>query len=248
MSVLLRSLIVAALAALPVNPTIAASDQTALDEVAAQFEAVVFGREYGYGDDRLVVRKWTSRPVFAFFTAPGFDLEPHLRTIVDQAKRIGDLTDLSAGVTRNADKANLRFGFYPREDFAKLRGDKNDPEFQRFVQESACISISKLADESKGTIASGTIMVGTDIDEAMRRHCIVEEMVQMMGLPNDACHYRPSLFCEEDFVNSLTRRDIILLDVLYDDRLTPGMAQEDALPLARKLIGERLNEGAPVAH
>jgi hypothetical protein len=194
------------------------------------------------------VRKWTSRPVFAFFTAPGFDLEHHLRTIIDQAKKISELTDLSAGVTRNADKANLRFGFYPREDFAKLRGDKDDPEFQRFVRESACIGISKLADESTGTIASGTIMVGTDIDEAVRRHCVVEEMVQMMGLSNDACHYRPSLFCEKDFVNSLTRRDTILLAVLYDERMEAGMPQEDALPLARKLIGERLNEDTSLSH
>ena len=86
------------------------------------------------------------------------------------------------------------------------------------------------------------IMIGTDIDEGLRRHCLLEEMVQMMGLPNDACFYRPSLFCEDDYVSGMTQADIMLFKTLYDPRLQPGMAREDALPIARQILAELSGE------
>ena len=57
-------------------------------------------------------------------------------------------------------------------------------------------------------------------------------------MPNDACHYRPSLFCEYDRVAAMTPADQILLRTLYDRRLTPGMARDDARPIFRQIIAE----------
>ena len=63
-------------------------------------------------------------------------------------------------------------------------------------------------------------------------------VVVIVGLPNDACHYRPSLFCEADRVFALTPADRILLRTLYDPRLSAGMAREEALPIVRIIVGE----------
>src|SRR5690606_11798226 len=132
----------------------------------------------------------------------------------------------------------LRLGFYPRADFAKMPGSRDDPEFRRWVTTSACIALAVSDSEQAGRIKAGAIAIGTDISESQRQHCILEEMVQVLGLPNDACHYRPSLFCEADRVFALTPADAILLKTLYDERLAVGMTREEARPLVRQIIAE----------
>src|SRR3546814_20331915 len=86
----------------------------------------------------------------------------------------------------------LRFGFYPRADFVKMPGPHDDPEYRRWVETSACIALAvgEGGDGGRGRIKSGAIALGTDIPEPQRQHCILEELVQVLGLPNDARPYQ----------------------------------------------------------
>lgn len=213
------------------------------ETIVAQFEDVAFGHEHGASQG--VVQKWTEMPSLALYRAADYDINPYLRAIIGHFKAISELTGVKISTASAPEGATLRLGFYPRSDFGKMPGRKDDPEFRRWVATSACIAIAVNDSEEIGRIKAGAIAIGTDIPEQQRQHCILEEIVQVMGLPNDACHYRPSLFCEYDRVFSLTPADAILLRTLYDRRLPAGMKKDEARPIVRQIIAERMAETAP---
>lgn len=211
--------------------------QPGLDQVVRQFEDVAFGHEHGAA--RGILQKWTERPGIALFTGESWDLRPYLPAIQSHLGAIGHLTGLPAVPERtDARKATLRLGFYPRAKFAQMPRAGSEAEFRRWVSTSACVALAVEDPQRAGRIVAAAIAIGTDIPESQRRHCILEELVQSMGLPNDACHYRPSLFCEADRVFELTSADRILLRTLYDRRLTAGMARDEALPIVRAIVAE----------
>ena len=204
-----------------------------------QFDDVAFGHEHGAV--RGILQKWTEKPGLALFTGESWDLRPYLPAIQSHLGAIGRLTGLPAVPERvDARKATLRLGFYPRVDFAQMPRVGSEAEFSRWVSTSACVALAVEDPQRAGRIVAAAIAIGTDIPESQRRHCILEELVQSMGLPNDACHYRPSLFCEADRVFELTPADRILLRTLYDPRLTAGMARDEALPIVRAIVAEQM--------
>ncbi len=207
-----------------------------MEAVVAQFSHVAFGHEHGVSRD--IIQKWSVPPSIAFFIRPKFDVEPHIRRIRGLLTDIHGLTGLSLTPASSGNLVTLRVGFYPRSDFRKLPLGAATEDTRRFFSESACIAVAVNDPGRPGDITTGAIVIGTDISERLRRHCIVEELVQVLGLPNDACRYRPSLFCEDDIVDEMTPADRILLATLYDQRIAVGMSRVDAMPLVRQVISE----------
>ena len=207
-----------------------------LEQLSRQFEAVALGHEHGPASG--ILQKWDRDLRMALFAAPGWDVRPYLSDIGEHIRSIEKLTGIRVRPAKSVDTATLRFGFYPRADFAKMPGDRDDPEYRRWVETSACIALAIGDGTGGGRIRAGAIAIGTDISEQQRRHCILEELVQVLGLPNDACHYRPSLFCEKDRVFELTAADALLLRTLYDRRLASGMPREEVVPIARAVLAE----------
>ena len=78
----------------------------------------------------------------------------------------------------------------------------------------------------------------------MRRACVHEELAQGLGLANDSPAARPSIFNDDDEFALLTRHDEILLELLYDPALRPGMTPDEARPILRSLLDRRA--GGPV--
>jgi len=67
--------------------------------------------------------------------------------------------------------------------------------------------------------------------DLLRRSCVHEELAQGMGLANDYPNARPSIFNDDEEFALLTRHDELLLRMLYDPRLTPGMTETEARPI-----------------
>ncbi len=206
------------------------------EAVVQQFSDVAFGNEHG--PSREIIQKWSEAPSLGFFVRSEDDLQPHIARIANLLADVDGLTGLSVTSATSQKPVTLRFGFYPRSDFRKLPIRNDTEQTHRFLSESACVALAVSDANRPGDITTGAIVIGTDISDGLQRHCIIEEMVQVMGLPNDACRYRPSLFCEDDFVDEMTRADRMLLAALYDDRLTVGMSRVAAMPLVREVIRE----------
>ncbi len=72
----------------------------------------------------------------------------------------------------------------------------------------------------------------------MRRSCLHEEIAQAMGLANDSPAARPSIFNDDEEFALLTTHDELLLRILYDRRLRPGMTAAEARPIVQRIAEE----------
>jgi hypothetical protein len=85
------------------------------------------------------------------------------------------------------------------------------------------------------------VVIRAEHPDLMRLACIDEEIAQGLGLANDSPHARPSIFNDNQEFALLTPQDELMLRMLYDPSLTPGMTADQARPiaaaLATRLIG-----------
>ena len=70
------------------------------------------------------------------------------------------------------------------------------------------------------------------------RTCVVEELTQILGLPNDSDSVKPSIFNDQSRYSELTDHDRRMLKMLYDPRITPGMPRKEALRQGRLILNE----------
>lgn len=88
--------------------------------------------------------------------------------------------------------------------------------------------------------AHAVALIRAELPPLLRQSCIHEELAQGMGLANDSPTVRPSIFNDDEEFALLTRHDELLLKILYDPRLHPGMTEEEATPIVRMIAGELL--------
>ncbi|MBO6520507.1 MAG: DUF2927 domain-containing protein [Rhodospirillales bacterium] len=67
------------------------------------------------------------------------------------------------------------------------------------------------------------IVINSLLDEDHITHCLLEELTQAMGLPNDSERLRPSIFNESSMLTRLSVLDRILIRSVYDPRIGTGM-------------------------
>jgi hypothetical protein len=116
---------------------------------------------------------------------------------------------------------------------------KSDLEMDETVRASAngavCYGIVR---HDQAGIISALVVVPATAPRATLHQCIVEEMSQALGLFNDSDAARSSIFNDHSPYVDLTEQDQIMLRLLYDRRLTPGMTQVEATPILRKILAE----------
>lgn len=88
------------------------------------------------------------------------------------------------------------------------------------------------------TYTRAVALIRTENPGLLRLSCFHEELAQGLGLANDSPEARPSIFNDDDEFALLTRHDELLLRMLYDPRLRPGMTAEEARPIVRILARE----------
>lgn len=81
-------------------------------------------------------------------------------------------------------------------------------------------------------------LMRAELPARLRSSCIHEELAQGMGLANDSPAARPSIFNDDEEFALLTRHDELLLQILYDPRLRPGMTEAEATPIVRRIAQE----------
>ena len=87
-------------------------------------------------------------------------------------------------------------------------------------------------------IVKGVVVVNVERTDAAIDHCLLEELTQTMGLPNDSDLLRPSLFSDRDRLVEYAPVDRLLIRTLYDHRMAAGLPREKALLVARTILTE----------
>lgn len=82
-------------------------------------------------------------------------------------------------------------------------------------------------------------LIRAEQPDLLRKSCLHEEIAQGLGLPNDFQQARPSIFNDDDEFALLTTHDEMLLNMLYDKRLSAGMTVDEARPIIYILAREQ---------
>ncbi|WP_112309283.1 DUF2927 domain-containing protein [Pseudogemmobacter bohemicus] len=99
-----------------------------------------------------------------------------------------------------------------------------------------------LSDGDSGNYRRAVAVVRAEHPDLLRQSCYHEEIAQGLGLANDSPRARPSIFNDDEEFALLTRQDELMLKILYDPEMWPGMTEEDAAPVVRR-IAQRLMGG-----
>ena len=226
-------------------------------EILANFERIAFYDEYVRGSG---LTRASSEPTRLKRWPGPVRMTMEFGATVDRAQRTRDENELRsyarrlARVTRHpisvSDPASANFhvlvmGEDDRgEAIARIRQlvPNIDPAaldiFRRLPRSIHCLVLAFSAEPDGYDYAQAIAFIRAEHPDLMRRSCIHEEVAQGLGLPNDSPRARPSIFNDDDEFALLTSHDEVLLRILYDRRLAPGMSLEEARPLLREIVAE----------
>ena len=98
------------------------------------------------------------------------------------------------------------------------------------------------SDPATSVYVAAVAVIPTEHPDLLRLSCIHEELAQALGLPNDSNAARPSIFNDDEEYALLTRQDELMLRILYNPALRPGMTEQQARPIVQSLAS-RLTGG-----
>ncbi len=93
----------------------------------------------------------------------------------------------------------------------------------------------------KGRIKRATIKINAGVlDSSTAKACILEELTQALGLFGETEAETQTMLHDGIGYLDLGQMDRLMIQVLYNERLTPGMSGERAMPIAKTLIEDWL--------
>lgn len=118
--------------------------------------------------------------------------------------------------------------------------DSSVRAFVNLDRSTLCL-VMAFSGAGQASYTQAVALIRAEHPDLLRLSCVHEELAQGMGLANDSPAARPSIFNDDEEFGLLTTHDELLLQMLYDDRLTPGMSAAEAGPIARELAREYLS-------
>jgi hypothetical protein len=101
-------------------------------------------------------------------------------------------------------------------------------------QSTYCVALTQSEGDSS-VYNRAFIVIRAEHPDLLRLSCIHEELAQALGLPNDSPRARPSIFNDDEEFALLTVQDELMLRMLYNPALHPGMRLTEARPIVEEL-------------
>lgn len=239
------------------------ADAASVDQVLQHFESVVFGNEYDIQgiSGATHIQKWVG-PVRVNVNAMIGQVKPkagggrelkleRARPTNEQValirKHLTTLVRLTGVKSENADKdankpANLIIRFLPRLAMGQPFVAKDiDPKIlAKLGRAGVCYFVTSSI--RSGAMFRGLIVVNNELPPDQMDACLLEEMTQAFGMPNDSDIVSPSIFNQKGQLRALSKTDVAMVKTLYDRRLPAGTPRKDAIRLARDILAEKLAE------
>ena len=164
-------------------------------------------------------------------------------------RRLASITGLEMSISKvNANFIILFLDLDERRDFGQKLSQlmpQLTPAMIKIITSSPrstfCSAFSLSEPPKNYEYTAALVLIKSEHSKVMRKSCIHEEMAQSLGLTNDSKSARPSIFNDDEEFALLTRHDELLLKILYDKRLKPGMNNKIALPIVRQIAEELMD-------
>lgn len=228
------------------------------DILVRNFERIAFYDEYELGSiqkSRATVagtlRRWQDPVRIGIEFGPSVPAAMRAmdtQTITQYAARLGRVTNHPISAVKSG--ANFHVFIMSEDDRAALPErvrqivpnlNSGTIELLRNMPRSLyCVVIAFGGTQDDSTYKGAIALVRAEHPDLMRRSCIHEEVAQGLGLANDSPAARPSIFNDDDEFSLLTTHDEMLLRMLYDPRLSPGMSLSQAHPILQDIANSLL--------
>ncbi len=215
------------------------------------FEKIALSEEYERGAGLRpsrggfsAVKKWTKPIRMTAEFGPGVpqgQIEGDRAAVARYAARLSRIT--GHPITMSASGANFHVLFMSEDDrpliaprIRQLVPDVNPTAlriFNNLPRGIHCLVIAFSDTRDGYDYGQAVAVIRSEHPDLMRLACIHEEVAQGLGLGNDSPRARPSIFNDDDEFALLTTHDELLLKILYDPRLRPGMTRDVAGPIIR---------------
>ena len=224
--------------------------------LARNFERIALAEEYARGAGLQPssgalgeIKKWTGpvRIGVAFGKSVSDDVRSKDRqTLAVYSRRLARVS--GHPISFVSSQPNFHVLVMGQDDKAELRASlnriapgmaaSNQAIFLNLPRTIHCLVVA-FADAPSGSAYRQAIaLIRPEHPDLTRRACYHEELAQGLGLANDDQNARPSIFNDDEEFAYLTTHDELLLKILYNPRLTPGMTAAQARPIVRRLATE----------
>lgn len=195
-----------------------------------------------YGPQRAQVKKW-QQPIQVWVEDHTADQAQHVSLVNMQLAHLSTLTGLPMRVVSNRAQANVEWVFSLEArwhaDVARVSGHAR----MKPPADAACMF--GLQADRQGHIQHAWVVIPVDHASEHRAllSCVVEEMTQALGLPNDADSVYPSIFNDKTPEALLTGLDVLLIQLLYHPRIKAGMTQAQVSPVLTQVLQQWQHDG-----
>ncbi|MEZ8065199.1 MULTISPECIES: DUF2927 domain-containing protein [unclassified Vibrio] len=201
--------------------------------VETAFYHVALQHEYSQGDKLLA--KW-KQPIKVWVDHRVGDKDLHQELTELHLQHLSEVTQHPITIVKNKSEANVKW-IYTRQS-QWIAEAKTVLKLKSTQHLNSAICTAGYRTNSKGEIVYAGIVI--PVDQARARGklvaCIVEEITQVLGLPNDSDKAYPSIFNDHTPEDLLSPLDVVLLKLLYEPQLKVGMTKEQAKPVVRKIL------------
>jgi hypothetical protein len=197
------------------------------------FTEIALHNEYSVGEQP--VRKWL-QPVKVWLEHHTDQTEQHTLLTKYHFQHLAKITGHPISFASSRQEANFIVVFSHlqlwRNDIALVSGDL----FTKPPDDAVCVFGLSLDD--KKAIKRAWVVIPVDYAQEHRQllSCIVEETTQAMGLPSDSDKVFPSVFNDHTPESLLTGLDALLLKMLYQPAIKPGMRGPQVKPILANIL------------
>ncbi|CAB9545105.1 Tellurite resistance protein (telA) [uncultured Gammaproteobacteria bacterium] len=202
------------------------------DYIKKAFFEIAYKNEYRKGASNL--RRWKKRIQYKveYFELPE-DFKMAENLIDEHFKDLSDITALP--IVKSDHYSNFKIILTKRSYYKEAIEKYTSTTIKNIDTQSNCLLFIK---HRHYELFDATVIIPAD--HAMRYGllpaCIVEELAQAMGLPNDSDWVNPSVANDKSVLDLLTGLDYLMLRILYDKRLRIGMSVKQSIPIVDKIL------------
>lgn len=166
------------------------------------------------------------------------DVEQYQHIVSKHLLHLHAITQHPIYLARSRQSANLNIILTTEKKWEQVYLKKYDAKTQQQLMTTVCMGYMRFGPDN--AIVGGTVVI--PVDKAIRHRklvtCVVEELTQIMGLPNDSESVYPSIFNDKTPNDLLTGLDYLLLKLLYQPELKSNMDEKQlrqvALPILKQ--------------
>jgi hypothetical protein len=201
--------------------------------IETAFYNVALQHEYSSGTKPLA--KW-QQPIKIWIDHRVGDKELHQELAELHTQHLAQVTQHPISLVDKESEANVKW-IYTRQS-KWISESKRVLNLKSIEHLNSAICTAGYRTNAKGEIVYAGIII--PVDQARSRGklvaCIVEEITQVLGLPKDSDTAYPSIFNDHTPEDLLSPLDVVLLQLLYEPELKPGMTKAQVKPIVQKIL------------